>query len=313
MNHNWLLMDCGGVTLTAEEKEIIQHPSVAGVILFSRNYESPSQLSALTSSLRKLKDPLIIAVDQEGGRVQRFQEGFTKLPPLQYFGKLYQENPSQAKQQLAAMTKTMVTELQALGVNLSLAPVLDIDYGYNEVIADRSLHRDTEIIIELGDVILDTMHALNMLTTGKHFPGHGGVTDDSHDTLPIDPRDQQSLLASDIQPFAKLLHKLDALMPAHILYQACDTKPAGFSRFWLQDILRDRLGFSGVIMSDDLTMQGAAAMGSYEDRARMALEAGCDLLLVCNNQAGAVAIIDAIKNHRESESQYRIQRYLRHF
>lgn len=290
--NSFLWIDIAGLSLTEEDRDILSHPAVAGVILFSRNFESLAQLQSLTQSIRVVSPDLWITVDQEGGRVQRFQEGFTTLPSMQSWGKQYQLDSEKTRQNLIRTIHTMATELRKAGIQSSLVPVLDIDYGRNHVIGERSFGTK-ELVLTLGDIFIDALHAANMPAIGKHFPGHGFVTVDSHVALPIDDRDFETIAAQDLQPFQTFSKKLDAVMPAHVVYSKCDSMPAGFSAFWLQKILRKKLKFEGMIVCDDLTMQGAAQFGSYADRARLALRAGCDVLLVCNNRDGVVEILEA--------------------
>lgn len=304
------IVDLEGLTLSSEDCEFIQHPDVAGVILFARNYENRDQLRALTANITRARDSLFIAVDQEGGRVQRFLDGFTRLPSMRHWGKLYQKKPDETKSELQRMTQIMVNELHDVGIHLTLAPVLDVDQGINEVIGERSFGSNPKEVVALAEIVIDTMRATGMPTTGKHFPGHGGVVTDSHKDLPVDARDRQTIAHSDLLPFIKLHNKLDAVMPAHIIYKSFDENPASFSPFWLNEILRKQLQFEGIIISDDLTMQGAATMGSYPDRARKALAAGCDLISVCNNRRGAIAILDALQGYHNSSSERRVETFV---
>ncbi len=289
-----LMLDVQACELDAEEREILKHPTVGGVILFARNYHDRSQLSALVKSIREAAaKPLLIGVDHEGGRVQRFRDGFSRIPPM---GLLHKAGD------LAVDLATecgwlMAAELLAHDIDLSFAPVLDLERGSN-VIGDRSFSSDPDQVIQLASAFIDGMHQAGMKATGKHFPGHGSVRADSHLESPRDNRSWEEIEASDLQPFKRLIPsgKLDAIMPAHVIYTELDDQPAGFSRFWLQEILRGKYGFNGVIFSDDLTMEGAAVAGGYPERALAALNAGCDMLLACNNRAGAVAILDGLKN-----------------
>lgn len=277
------------------EAELLKHPLVGGVILFTRNYESPEQLEELIKSIRKAcKKLLLISVDHEGGRVQRFRNGFTHLPSMGVLGKFYLENREKA----LALTKScgliMAWELLALGVDFSFAPVLDLNKGLSTVIGDRAFHRDPAIVTTLALALMSGMNEAGMASVGKHFPGHGSVQADSHVALPIDNRPLVEIFQSDLIPFQQLSENISAIMPAHIIFSQIDNRPVGFSPIWLQDILRKQLKFTGVIISDDLSMEGAAGMGSVSDRAQQALEAGCDMTLICNNREGVVETLDTL-------------------
>ncbi len=305
-----LMLDLEGLTLSAEENEILRHPQVGGVILFSRNYASPSQLARLTAAIHDLRDPhLLIAVDQEGGRVQRFREGFTALPPAAWYGALYRENPGRARLVCEKAAWLMATELRAAGVDFSFAPVLDVDVGVSTVIGDRAFADRSGVVADLGQAWMRGCHAAGTAVVGKHFPGHGGVRADSHLELPVDARPLADLLMDDLFPFERLIGAgMEGIMPAHVRYPQVDENPAGFSPRWLRDVLRRRLGFQGVIFSDDLSMQGACAAGGYGERAHAALGAGCDMVLACNNRAGALAVLDALKSYADPASSLRMLR-----
>ncbi len=291
-----VMLDIEGLSLTPEEAERLRHPLVGGVILFSRNYESPEQLVALTHEIHGLRDPqLLIAVDHEGGRIQRFRSGFTRLPPARTFGTLYDENAKRAKRLAAACGWLMAAELRAYGVDFSFAPVLDLDRGVSEVIGDRAFHHDPEVVADLAHSFMSGMQRAGMAATGKHFPGHGGCRADSHMEMPVDDRPLADVLAEDVLPFERMIHYgLAAIMPAHVLYPQVDHQPAGYSRAWLKDILRGRLGFAGVIFSDDLSMVGAHTAGDIVQRGRTALAAGCDMVLVCNDAPAAAKLLDGL-------------------
>ncbi len=289
-----VMIDLMGLSVDAEEHELLQHPQVGGVILFARNYESPAQLSNLCNSIRQIRQsPILIAVDQEGGRVQRFKTGFTLLPSMGEVGQLYQHSSEDGLKWAYCCGWLMAAELLAVGVDLSFAPVLDLDKKYNTVIGDRSFGNNSTIVTILAHSLMSGMHAAGMAATGKHFPGHGSVKADSHLALPIDSRSYADIYQDDMQPFIAMIEaNIDALMPAHILFPEIDKQPVGFSSYWLQDVLRKKLGFSGVIFSDDLNMAGAEFAGNYVSRAEAALDAGCDIVLICNNRAGAIEILD---------------------
>jgi len=292
-----LMVDLVGLELTEVEREVLQHPLVGGVILFSRNYESPEQVAALTASIRKLRDPhLIISVDHEGGRVQRFRNGFTRLPPVGALGEQYSQDPEHTLHLAEQSGWLMAAELRAVGVDFSFAPVLDLDYGVSEIIGDRSFNRDPKAVSALAHAYIQGMKRAWMPAVGKHFPGHGAVEVDSHLGLPVDGRHFEDMWQADILPFRDLCKtELAGIMPAHIVYEKSDQLPAGFSPFWIKEILRDRLGFQGAVLSDDLSMEGAAIMGGPLERAEAALDAGCDMVLVCNKPESAIQVIDGLK------------------
>lgn len=290
-----VLIDIEGTQLSKEDCELIKHPATAGIVLFSRNYETPEQLAELTQSICQCKQQCLVAVDQEGGRVQRFVEGFTRLPSMRYWGERYKEDAELTKQELAETLHTMCTELDACGINFCLAPVLDLDHEVSEIIGERSFSADTDIVIDLASIVINILHSYKMPAIGKHFPGHGAVIADSHKELPIDLRESKQIFQQDIKPFAALANQLDAIMPAHVIYQQCDDLPATFSRYWLEDILRKQFGFKGLIISDDLSMQATTQFGGYAQRAKLALAAGCDIVTVCNNRLGASEILNALE------------------
>lgn len=300
-----LMLDLEGLTLTDDEKVLITHPHVGGIILFARNFQNVEQVTALVKAIRAIRAELLIAVDQEGGRVQRFREGFVKLPPMKTFGDLYATHPDAARQHSYQCGWLMASEVLAVGVDISFAPILDVDCGLSRVIGNRSFHSDPQIAIKLLREFIRGMHDAGMSATGKHFPGHGSVEADSHVALPVDERSWAEIEALDLVPFAALARELQGIMPAHVIYSRIDSLPAGFSPFWLQDILRERLGFDGVIFSDDLSMEGAGAAGSYGERANAALDAGCDMVLVCNHRVGALEVLKALEARGQVPEQRR--------
>jgi beta-N-acetylhexosaminidase len=305
-----VMLDLEGLELTAEERELLRHPQTGGVILFARNYADPKQLKSLTHSIRELRNPHpIIAVDQEGGRVQRFRSGFTQLPPLAALGKAYEKNDKDALKAAESMGWLMAAEVLQHGVDISFAPVLDTDYGVSGVIGDRAFHKDPEVVARLGQAYIRGMREAGMAATGKHFPGHGAVREDSHIAKPRDPRTLAELMLTDIVPFERLIPQgLAGIMPAHVVYESVDSKPAGFSRRWVRDILRAQLGFQGVIFSDDLCMAGAELGACHADRAELALEAGCDMVLVCNHRAAAVEVLESLEDYSNPAAQMRLVR-----
>ncbi|NTV09523.1 MAG: beta-N-acetylhexosaminidase [Zoogloea sp.] len=301
------MLDVAGHELTAEEREILGHPLVGGLILFGRNYAGPRQLAALTAAIRAARPGIVIAVDHEGGRVQRFREGFTRLPAMRRLGEVH-DRDAEAGRRLAFHTGyVLAAELLAHGVDLSFTPVLDLDYGVSSVIGDRAFHRDPLVAAELAARLVEGLAAAGMGAVGKHFPGHGAVEADSHVAIPVDERSFDAIWAEDIAPYRERVGKLlSGVMPAHVIYPKVTPGPAGFSPFWLQDVLRGRLGFRGAIFSDDLTMEGATVAGDIVARAGAAHAAGCDMVLVCNRPDLAVQLLDNWRPAVTSESLARI-------
>lgn len=290
-----LMLDVAGTGLDAEDRDLLAHPAVGGLIFFARNYEAPAQLKELVEAARRINPQLLIAVDQEGGRVQRFREGFTRLPPMSALARQAGRDPEGAERAARELGRLMADELLQIGVDISFAPVLDLDYGVSEVIGDRSFGADPDQVIRLAGAWIAGMKTAGMAATGKHFPGHGAVAADSHTELPVDRRSLEEIRAADLKPFRALAGELAGIMPAHVVYERVAPEPAGFSPFWLRDVLREELGFRGVIFSDDLAMAGAAAAGGYPERAEAALEAGCDMVLVCNDRQGAVQVAENLE------------------
>lgn len=302
-----LMLDVEGGALTPADRDLLRHPAVGGVLLFSRNYEEPLQLAALVEEIHALRKPrLLVAVDQEGGRVQRFRRGFTELPPMRWLGRRYDAEPREAQRLARHAGWLLGAELRACGVDFSFAPVLDLDWGVSEVIGDRAFHADAEIVGVLATELMRGMRDAGMAAVGKHFPGHGAVVADSHEELPADRREFRELL-DDLAPFERLIRAgLPALMTAHVVYESCDPLPATFSAWWLRRQLRERMDFNGAVFSDDLSMQAAAGLGEPPERAVRALAAGCDMVLVCNDRAGAEQTAERLGAHQHPPSLVRL-------
>lgn len=303
-----VMLDVVGTVLTAEDEKRLRHPLVGGVILFARNYQSPSQLAELTASIREVRTPpLLIAVDHEGGRVQRFREGFTKIPPMRELGKLWDAYPKKARHLAEQTGWVLAAELRAQGIDFSFTPVLDVDYGSSGVIGDRAFHAEPQAIAELAHSLMLGMKKAGMATVGKHFPGHGFVRADSHLEIPVDERDYADIEMCDLIPFRQMVDfGLTAVMPAHVIYPKVDPRPAGFSSVWLKDILRGQLGFEGCIFSDDLSMEGATVAGGIVRRAEAALNAGCDMVLVCNKPESADELLEGLLWEMSATSKARL-------
>ena len=284
------MLDIAGTWLTAEDRQILRQPQVAGLILFARNIEDPRQVRELSAAIRAVRPDLLLAVDQEGGRVQRLRQGFVRLPAMRALA----DNPN-AEHLAEQCGWVMATEVLAAGLDLSFAPVLDLDHQRSAVVGSRSFESDAQRATLLAGAFIRGMNAAGMAATGKHFPGHGWAEADSHVAIPVDERSLEQIRAVDLQPFAQLSQKLAAVMPAHVIYPQVDSQPAGFSRRWLQDILRGELAFDGVIFSDDLSMAGAHVVGDAACRIEAALTAGCDMGLVCNDRAAAELALSALQ------------------
>lgn len=315
-----LMVDLEGTGISQIEQDLLLQPEVGGVILFTRNFESLTQITALVDEIHRLKSPkLLVAVDHEGGRVQRFHEGFSRIPAASSYAKAAKSKAAKAKdsknwlQEARQLSENagwlMAVELRACGIDFSFAPVLDLAHGLSGVIGDRAFHNKPETVATLAYAFMHGMNKAGMQAVGKHFPGHGGVVEDSHVSMPVDHRALEKLLTTDIVPFKSMIeNKLAAIMPAHVIYDKVDDKPAGYSAYWINTILRQRLAFQGVIFSDDLSMQAAGIAGSFGERATAALTAGCDMALVCNHLQGAIEAAAFIKGYSKPTSQLRLVR-----
>ena len=306
-----VMLDVAGTALTDDDRKRLTHPLVGGVILFTRNYQSPRQLTALTAEIHALRSPpLLIAVDHEGGRVQRFREGFTAIPAMRELGAAWEKNAATARQVAHDTGYVLASELRAHGVDLTFAPVLDVDFKRSSVIGDRAFHADPEIIANAAQALVRGFNLGGMSSVGKHFPGHGHVRADSHHEVPIDDRSYADIAQSDLVPFRRLIAAgLGAVMPAHVIYPQVDADPAGFSDKWLKQILRKQLEFDGVIFSDDLSMEGAKTgkgAGGVVARAEAALSAGCDMVLVCNDAGAADELLAGLEYHMPAVGQARL-------
>ena len=289
-----VMLDVVGKSLSDDDLRRLHHPLTGGVILFARNYESRAQVTALCAAIHHARPGILIAVDHEGGRVQRFRsDGFTRLPAMRALGQLWDRDVLQSCKVATALGYVLAAELRACGVDLSFTPVLDLDYGPSEVIGDRAFHRDPRVVTMLAKSINLGLLQAGMANCGKHFPGHGFVAADSHIAIPVDERDPKDILKEDAAPYGWLGMSLSAVMPAHVIYPFFDSQPAGFSRKWLS-LLRDELGFEGVIFSDDLSMEGASVAGNVVQGAHAALSAGCDMVLVCNSPDKADQLLEGL-------------------
>lgn len=306
MSQGPLMVDIAGTELSPEDIDVLSHPLVGSVLLFTRNYRSPEQVSALCAAIRALRSPaLLIAVDHEGGRVQRFREHFTRLPASRALGRRYGEDRRDALQLAGSVGWLMASELRAVGLDYSFAPCVDLDYGVSEIIGDRSFDRDPDTVAALATAYMSGMRDAGMAAIAKHFPGHGAVVADSHIALPVDRRDYVDL-EEDIRPYRMLNdNHVAGVMAAHVVYPAVDALPASLSHRWITEILRGELGFHGCVFADDLSMAGAVAFGDILERARLAHEAGCDVLPICNDRAAVWTVLDRFKPLISPASQAR--------
>ena len=305
-----IMLDVEGKQLNEADRRRLCHPLTGGVILFARNYESPRQLEELTCEIHRLRrPPLLIAVDHEGGRVQRFREGFTRLPAMRALGAVWDEHPLRARHLARDAGYVLAAELRAHGIDLSFTPVLDLDFGNSAVIGDRAFHSQPEAVIELAGALIEGLALAGMAACGKHFPGHGFIAADSHTDVPVDTRSLAQIEAADLIPFRELIaHGLSSIMPAHVIYPAVDDRPAGFSKIWLSQILRTQMKFRGVIFSDDLSMEGARVAGDIVARADAAIDAGCDMVLVCNRPDAADELLSRLQREMAPASLARLAR-----
>jgi len=303
------MVDVAGTALDAEEREMLRHPLVGSVILFTRNYSDPQQLAALVAEIHSLRSPaLIVGVDHEGGRVQRFRPGFSVLPSARRIGHEYDADPKAGLALARELGWLMAAELRGVGVDLSFAPCVDLDYGVSEVIGDRAFHSRPAAVGELAVAYMHGMRDAGMIATAKHFPGHGAVVADSHHAVPVDRRALEDL-EPDLAPYRLLIaNGIAGIMVAHVVFPEVDSLPASVSRRWVRGVLREDMRFQGVVFTDDLSMQGAAAAGDVVTRARLALDAGCDVLPVCNQRASVIALLDGLKEKPDPTSSLRLVR-----
>ena len=308
-DHSAVVLDIAGTSLTAADRKRLKNPLTGGLILFARNWDNRAQLTALTAEVKKLRPDLLICVDHEGGRVQRFRtDGYTHLPAMRALGQHWMRDPLGATDAASALGFVLGAELRACGVDLSFTPVLDLDYGESSVIGDRAFHRDPRVVSLLAKGVMHGLLRAGMGNCGKHFPGHGYVKADSHVDVPVDKRSLKAILADDAKPYEWLSTTLSGVMPAHVIYPKVDTHPAGFSPRWLNDILRGQMGFTGAIFSDDLSMEGARHLEggqlTYAEAATVALNAGCDLVLLCNQSVdGGQAVDELLADLQQAQAQ----------
>jgi len=303
------MIDVQGTALTEEDRELMQHALVGAVILFTRNFESVEQLERLVADIRAIRTPpLLVTVDHEGGRVQRFRKGFTLLPPMRTIGRQYDLDQAAGKVLARQCGWLMAAELRAVAIDMSFAPCVDLDYGVSSVIGDRAFHRDPQVVAELAVAFMGGMREAGMAATAKHFPGHGAVAPDSHVAIPVDRRELPDL-DEDLYPYRRLIaNGLPAVMAAHVIFDQVDDLPAGFSSRWMQQELRENLGFDGAIFTDDLSMKGAEVVGDMPHRAAAALKAGCDVLSLCNDRKGVLQVIESLQGTGDPLSQVRMVR-----
>ncbi|MBT9487480.1 MAG: beta-N-acetylhexosaminidase [Rubrivivax sp.] len=307
--HSPVILDIAGLELTADDRRRLQHPLTGGLILFARHWQNRAQLTALCAEIKALREDLLICVDHEGGRVQRFRtDGFTHLPPMRRLGELWMRDALTATDAASAAGFVLGAELRACGVDLSFTPVLDLDHGPSGVIGDRAFHRDPRVVAMLAKSLMHGLLRAGMANCGKHFPGHGFVAADSHVAVPVDKRPLKAILTDDARPYEWLSTTLSSVMPAHVVYPKVDARPAGFSDRWLKDILRGQFGFTGAVFSDDLSMEGARHVAgrstlSYAEAAALALDAGCDMVLLCNQSVDSGQAVDELLDGLLAEAE----------
>lgn len=306
-----LMIDLVGIEITAQEREWLQHPAVGAVILFTRNYSDPAQLIELTAQIHAIKQPpLLIAVDQEGGRVQRFKNQFKRYPPLRRLGDVYEKDRKLGLKLSELFAWSLAGELQKVGIDFTFAPILDVCSGNSTVIGDRAFHEDNKIVSALAKKFMSGLNKGGMQAVGKHFPGHGSVHGDSHYVLPVDDRSEQEIRALDLPPFCKMIDAgIGGIMSAHVVYQQVEELPASFSRYWLTQVLRNELHYQGAIFSDDLTMQGAQQYGDMNKRMQSALNAGSDMLLICNNPEEIPAALERLNDYKNPAASARLNKF----
>ena len=305
-----VMLDIQGLSLSPADRDLLREPAVGGVILFARNFESADQVADLVAEVRALRrPPLLVAVDHEGGRVQRFRDGFTRIPPMRSIGREYDRDNQSGLQAAREAGWIIASELRAVGIDLCFAPCVDLDWGVSEVIGDRAFHRKPAIVADLANAFARGLRSAGMAAVAKHFPGHGAVIADSHLRLPVDRR-EYGLLLDDMQPYERLVSNgsIAGVMLAHIVYEQMDALPAGFSSYWIERELRSRIGFGGAVFSDDLSMKATEAYGDMAERARLSLDAGCDMVLVCNDRDAAHAAVDALNDYSNPLSLVRLAR-----
>lgn len=305
-----VMLDIEGLALSPADRELLRHPAVGGIILFTRNFESVQQVTGLVAEIRALRSPpLLIAVDHEGGRVQRFHDGFTLMPPMRDIGRAFDRDHDSGLEIARQAGWLIASELRAASIDLCFAPCVDLDWGISEIIGNRSFHKKPDAVSELAGAFARGLRSAGMATVAKHFPGHGAVVADSHRRLPVDRRDYGSIL-DDMRPYERMISTgvVAGVMLAHIVYQEIDSMPAGFSEYWIQRELRARLGFGGAVFCDDLSMKATSSYGSVPERAQLSLNAGCDMILVCNDRARAERAVAALNDYSNPLSLVRLAR-----